>query len=469
MTTCCTYPMEIEARIARVQANLKPPAQLNSSTITMTLAERMKQVDVPGVSVAVINEGQVEWARGFGSAEIGIGIPVTPDTLFQAASISKPVTSLITLRLVAEGVLDLDEDVNRYLKSWKVPANGDWQPRITLRLLMSHGAGTTIHGFPGYPRDRALPGLLQILSGAYPANTRPVLVTALPGTQFRYSGGGTLVMQQLLQDVIGMQFPRLAMEMVLSPLGMEHSTFEQPLPDALQGKEAAGHGSCGEIIAGKWHVYPEMAAAGLWTTPSDLCRLIISVQQARAGRPHPFLSREVVDTALAPQNDGLYGLGFRLEGTGSHLKFGHTGSNAGFRSYFVGYADHGLGACMMTNGDNGADICTELRSSIGAEYGWAGFLPSMAGDRKDVDHLLHYYAGVYDLKPGISLRVEAAGSHLLVTMCGQEPVAFVPDSETTFRSAVVNTVLKFEWTSEHRVAAAHLLQNGDELTANRRE
>jgi CubicO group peptidase (beta-lactamase class C family) len=289
-------------RITHIEnAILQEPLLRSATPVALPLADLMAQHSVPGVSIAVINDGALEWARGYGVRETGQPGPVTPDTLFQVCSISKPVAALAALRLVQEGRIDLDENVNHYLTSWCIPANGDWQPRVTLRHLLSHGAGLTQHGFPGYNRRALLPTLRQVLDGEPPANTGPVRVNALPGTQFRYSGGGTTVVQQLLMDVTGLPFPRLMRELVLDPLGMQPSTYEQPLPEARWADAASGHRTGGAPVDGQWHGYPEMAAAGLWTTPSDLARVALAVQRARAAEPDSFLRKEIVDEMLTYQ------------------------------------------------------------------------------------------------------------------------------------------------------------------------
>ena len=210
---------------------------------------------------------------GFGVRRAGTKDAVTPTTLFQAGSISKPVFATAVMRLVSSGVLDLDADVNDYLTSWRVPDSGGWTPRITLRQLLSHSAATSIHGFPGYPAAGPWPTVTEVLDGVPPANTLPVVVEGVPGLHVRYSGGGTTIAQQVVTDVVGKPFPELMRELVLEPAGMSNSTFEQPLPAAIAERAAFGHPWNGVPVAGGWHVYPEMAAAGLWTTAGDLARL----------------------------------------------------------------------------------------------------------------------------------------------------------------------------------------------------
>ncbi|WP_281388914.1 serine hydrolase domain-containing protein [Kribbella qitaiheensis] len=237
----------------------------------------LAEFQVPGISWAVIEGGEIVDRGSAGWVEAGRADPVTDRTLFQACSISKPIAVFAMLRLVDQGVLDLDEDVNRRLKSWQVPQTGDWQPVVTLRHLVSHSAGLTVHGFPGYPYGEKLPTARQILDGVPPATNFGVRVDTVPGTQFRYSGGGTVVVQQLLEDVTGRPFRQLLQELVLAPLGMADSDYAQPLPEDRHSQAAVAHNGVGQPIEGRWHSYPELAAAGLWTTPSDL----VTFAQAR--------------------------------------------------------------------------------------------------------------------------------------------------------------------------------------------
>src|SRR5579875_103428 len=282
-------------------------------------------LDVPGVSVAVIDSGEVAWARGFGLRDVARNLPVETDTRFQAASISKPVSALAALRLVEDGNLVLDADVNDYLRSWKVPPVDGWQPRITLRQLLSHSAGLTIHGFPGYRRGRPLPSVVEVLDGKHPANTLPVRVDSMPGTQFRYSGGGYTVLQQLMLDVTGESYPELMERVLLGPAGMTHSTYQQPLPESLHDVAATAYRTGSGEVSGGWHDYPEFAAASLWTTPTDLCRLGTLLQRTLAGIPGAILSPLMMTEMLTPPGEPHMGLGFFLEGEGLGARFEHSG------------------------------------------------------------------------------------------------------------------------------------------------
>ncbi len=320
------------------------------------------------MSIAVIDNEKIDWARGYGLVEVGTSRKVDLNTLFQAASISKPVTAMAALRFVEEGKLDLDQDVNRRLLSWKVPENEYTKAeKVTLRRILTHSAGFTVHGFAGYTISERGPALLDILDGRKPANSDPIRVDFIPGSKMRYSGGGFCVLQQLLVDVTGKSFPTVMQDTVLSKLGMAHSTYDQPLPTTLSVYAATGHGNGGMPIAGRWHIYPEMAPAGLWTTPSDLSTFVIEMLKSREGKSNRVLSTSMTRQMLTPQIDSI-GLGIFTNSSAS--PFNHGGSNSGFLCLLVGFANSGKGAVIMTNSDNATDLIVEIVHSIASEYGF---------------------------------------------------------------------------------------------------
>lgn len=365
-------PPDVQARIARVESGLLARYAIDGQPgLKMRLAERMAFYKVPGVSIAVIHNGRIEWAKGYGVREAGQAAPVETDTLFQAASISKPVAAMAALRLVQEGRLSLDEDVNRKLTTWKVPENQfTAEQKVTLRGILTHSAGLTVHGFPGYARGAPLPTLAQVLDGVGPANTAPVRVDVKPGSLNRYSGGGFTLMQQMLIDATGKPFPEFIQETVLGPLGMTESTCQQPLPESLWRQAASAHDGNGVVIQGRWHTYPEMAAAGLWTTPSDLARFAIELRNALHGTSERVLSAATARQMLTRQRKDLNGLGIGLGGEGGTLSFSHGGANRGFMCHLIAFAESGDGAAIMTNGDRGQALIQEVLRAIAAEYGW---------------------------------------------------------------------------------------------------
>jgi CubicO group peptidase (beta-lactamase class C family) len=416
--------------IQRVENGLRPPIAIKGQpAATMTIAERLKFYHVPGVSVALINGGKVEGARGYGLTSADGGKPVTPQTLFQAASISKHVAAMVALRLVDAGKLALDEDVNLKLRSWKVPENDFTKTeKVTLRRLLNHSAGLTVHGFPGYEAGSPVPTLLDVLDGRKPANTPPIRVDTIPGTLWRYSGGGYTVMQQLVIDVGGKPFPRLAREFVLDPLRMTHSTYEQPLPSAWEGDAATAHDAQGRPIKGKYHTYPEMAAAGLWTTPSELARVVIELQTG-GHVLKPATQQEMLKKVL-----GDYGLGLSLGEKEGQKSFSHGGSNAGFQCMMFGYLSGGRGAVVMTNGDRGGALASEILASIAAEYGWPDYRQQQKTVAEISEDTLRTYAGVYQFTNGAQITLTVEKGKLWVKPPQRDAVELLPESATSFFS-----------------------------------
>jgi CubicO group peptidase (beta-lactamase class C family) len=370
LLACATAPAFADGddAIARIEQGLRPAVALEGKPVpTHTLFDEMRRLHIPGASIAVIHDGKIAWARGYGVASVN-GPAITPETLFQAASISKPFTALAALRMVEAKQLALDDDINSALTSWKLPP-GPGGAHATLRQLLSHTAGTTVSGFPGYAHDAAVPTLLQVLDGAPPANTKPVRIESPPGRAWNYSGGGYTIVQQAMIDRAGKPFGELLADSVLAPLGMKDSSFAQPLPAALLPRAAMPHDGKGEPYKGGPYTYPELAAAGLWTTPSDLARFIVGVQRNADERGQPLLSPAMARTMLKPVKNG-YALGFGIEGNGPALSFGHGGSNMGYQDVLFGYVERGEGVVVMTNGEGGADLAQGILRAVAFEYQW---------------------------------------------------------------------------------------------------
>lgn len=336
--------------------------------VEFRISERMRSTSIPGASIALIEGGDIVWATGLGVLRSGGADPVTTDSLFQAASISKPVAAFAALKLVEDGALDLDEDVNEMLLSWQVPAH-EFEGTVSLRHLLSHTAGVTVHGFPGYDSRITAAHLLDVLQGIEPANTGPIFVDTPPGRQFRYSGGGYCIVQQLVIDTTDQEFPDALWDLVLEPLGMVSSTYAQPLPTAWQARASHAHQGS-EPGAGGWHVYPEMAAAGLWTTATDLARFAVEILQVERGRPGRVVSPATVREMLTSQNEAGIGLGLFLKGEGPARSFEHSGSNFGFRCEMIAFPETGQGAVLMTNSSRGGELFQPVREWLGAEYDW---------------------------------------------------------------------------------------------------
>jgi CubicO group peptidase (beta-lactamase class C family) len=340
------------------------------STVDDVVATEMKDHNIVGVSIAIIDDGEIRTAKGYGFAEKSAATRVTTNTLFQAGSVSKPVAALAALRMVEDGRLSLDGDVNRSLKRWQVPENEFTKvEKVTLRRILSHSAGLTVHGFPGYAADSPVPTLLEILDGSQPANTEAIRVDVVPGSTSRYSGGGYTVMQQMMIDVAGKSFPELMREAVLTPLRMTASTYEQPLPANRVTLAATGYDAKGKEIKGKAHIYPEMAAAGLWTTPSDLARFAISIQQALAAKSNPVISSSMTHHMLTVQK-GSNGLGLFLNGSGKTLRFEHGGRDEGFATLLLADAESGHGVVIMINANDNSGAVNRMIEAVRKDYHW---------------------------------------------------------------------------------------------------
>ncbi|HVE73005.1 MAG TPA: serine hydrolase [Thermoanaerobaculia bacterium] len=394
------------------ELHLLPPVVVEGGE-SWSIEERLKHYNVPGVSVAVIENGRVVFARGYGYADVEKKRPMTTGTLMLAGSVSKPVTAIAAIDLVERGKLPLDADVNSLLRSWQLPSNELTQNTpVTLRHLLSHSAGTTVHGFPGYKRDEPIPTTKQVLDGAEPANTPPVRVDLAPNTKFRYSGGGTTVAQLALSETAGESFPSLMRRLVLAPLGMRTSTYENPLPAAKHARAAKGYRASGRLIPGGWHVYPEMAAAGLWTTPSELARVAIEMGDALAGRPTRVLSIDGARLMLTPRfevsptND--IGIGWFLDDRGT---FGHDGSDEGFITRFVASKDGTRAFVIMVNSDAGGPLLGELDRGIMRAFGWPGVTAPRA-TRAFTAEMLDRLPGRYKQGPDRILSVRRSGDTL---------------------------------------------------------
>jgi CubicO group peptidase (beta-lactamase class C family) len=456
---------EVQARIGRVETGVTRDSPLwSQDTEQVSILERMAYYKTPGLSIAVINNGELEWARGYGVLEAGQPETVTPDTIFQVCSVSKHVAMVGALSLVQDGRLDLDEDINRYLVSWKLPANGAWQPRVTLRQLLGHTAGLTQNWFRGFRYGEPTPTLLQALEGLSPANTPPVRSVLVPGSQFRYSGSHYLVLQQLMIDVSGAPFPELMRELVFEPLNMRNSSYDQSYPDTRPESAAVGHYIGGEPVHGKWRVIPEMAGAGLWSTAPDLARLAIEIQCAHTGQPTSFLKQEIVDQALTPQVAQDFGLGVQLEGPDDARRFGHGGDNIGYKCLTTAYLERGIGAVVLTNADDGFWVLLDLLRAVAQEYQWPGYLPNRTavGSQAYDD-----YVGEYQLHPGFTFAVSKRDARLYLAAPGQAPFEIRPSGEAAFFAHTLNSEITFARDSQGKVDRLTLKQEGQETPAKK--
>lgn len=406
----CSHPTRTDdpAEFLRrhVETGLCTPVVIEGDS-TWTIEERMKHYGVPGMSIAVIDSFKIHWVKSYGVMDTATKQPVTDSTLFQAASISKPVFAMAALKLVEQGVLQLDADVNTQLTSWKVPESEfTVTEKVTLKRLLGHVAGTTVHGFQGYRHGDPLPTMVYILNGEAPANSPPVVVDQTPGTAWRYSGGGYCVASQLILDVKGGTIPQHMRDLVLAPLSMSRSTFEQPLPASMAHNAASGYVPDGSMTVGKWHIYPEISPDGLWTTATDLAHFVIDMQKTMATDSGKVLTRATAQQMVEPFVEPHGGVGFMLIDKRGERYFEHGGWNEGFCGEIIGHAGSGKGVAILINANQPAFMHEVVRSVMRA-YDWPGTAPSykqVPMDAAAIRALTGRYKGGSDNMVNVAVR-----------------------------------------------------------------
>jgi CubicO group peptidase (beta-lactamase class C family) len=442
----------------------------------LTIRELLDRFNVPGVSVAVIHDFKIHWAEGYGIADVETGAPVDTETMFQAASISKPVAAMGVLRAVQDGLFTLDDDINDILESWTLEGGEFTRDRpVTPRGLTSHTSGLGDgFGFPGYDPSGPIPTVVQIFEGNELSNVGVLFTERPPMTLMEYSGGGVTLMQQALSDARGRPFAELMRDGVLRPVGMENSSYQQPISPENDRNAARAHSREGESMGAKWHVYPEMAAAGLWTTPSDLARFAVEVQLSAIGQSNRVLSRTMVQEMLSPVGVGNFGVGFTISKMGQGWYFSHGGSNWGFRGTLLAHKVKGYGLAIMTNADQGGAVAAELSRRIQMAYEWDSFAdPAPRGYRPPVERteidvaeeLLQTYVGEYELTPEMSLVLTLEDGQLQLQATGQQQVPLFAESEDMFFLRAVNAQISFTRDAAGEVTALVLHQGGREQAA----
>ena len=422
---------EHDVNVLSIESSLAPAFIIEGEEPpTRSLSDRMQDLGVPALSVAVIDDGRIAWTRAWGTAALASGRAATPLTMFQAASMSKPVAAMAALSLVDAGPLTLDGVVNHWLRTWRVPqsplVSGD-NP-VTLRSLLNHTAGLNVHGFPGFGPAAEIPSAAGILRGE--GNSDPVAVEATPGAAFRYSGGGYTVMQQLVEDVTDTDFASFANETVLRPLGMNHSGFFQPLSPGQRDRSATGYWDVDRPVDGGAHTYPQLAAAGLWTTPTDLARFMLSVYEAHDdGGDHEVLSSDTLAEMLeASANE--WGLGPEVSADGTRIS--HGGANEGFRCWMTMSLVTGDGVVVMTNSDGGGQLSHEMALSVAREYAWPQFRPEVKRVVALSDEQYRDVTGIYTAEGWGSATVVYQQGLLLARPTWAEEGELLPETDSDF-------------------------------------
>ena len=446
-------------KVKQVESSLIKEVYIEGDSL-WNIEDRMVHYGVPGVSIAVIYDHKIEWSKSYGITDKDTGIPVTSQTLFQAASISKPVSAYGALKLVENQKIDLNQNVNTYLQSWKVPDNQfTEQKNVTLKQLLNHSAGVTVHGFLGYSPDLAVPTLVQVLDGSPPANSSAIFVDKMPEESFRYSGGGYTVVQQLMIDLEKKPFPQVMKELVLDPLGMTHSTFDQPLSGEQLALAATGYLPNGNMTSGKRHTYPEMAAAGLWTTAEDLALFAIDLQNTFKGDSQKVLSQNMATQMLTPFVEDFVGLGIFLNNYGKEVYFGHGGWDEGFSSEMIGHRQNGYGVVVLTN-SNHPDFISELIRAVAMTYEWDNFLgvyKELSPTSDDIEKVV----GRYQKNNDDLFEIYVSENSLYRKNLGMDSIPMIKITDTTYISKDRNEPIQFKVNPEGGLVEVFMLDPFD--------
>lgn len=428
-------PATVAERIRSVENSLAPAVVFGDSIPSFNLEQEMMKRGIVGLSIAVVKDFKLDWAKGYGWADTDEKRPVTTATRFQAASISKSVSSLGMLKLVQQGKIDLNADINNYLKTWKFPYDSlSKNKKITLRNLLTHSAGLSVHGFPGYEAMTPLPTITQILDGITPSNSPAVRSQFAPDLRFQYSGGGTTISQLILTDVTGRNYAEFMEKEVLAPIGMKNSFYTQP--PAKGTKDLASAYNKMEEVPGQYHIYPEQAAAALWTTPTDLAAFIIETQLTLQGKSGKVINQQMMQQRLAPYIDSSVTMGAFLIRKGSDKYFSHNGGNNGFLCTYLGSFEKGNGVVVMINSDN-FSIINDVVNSVARTYQWENFYkPEMKTviSKEGKKLTLPKYVGNYNLE----------GDTITLRMCGDDLCGLENGDE--------KAIMKLQFTSDTEAA-----------------
>ncbi|HNP20904.1 MAG TPA: serine hydrolase domain-containing protein [Panacibacter sp.] len=457
----------LQDTIKMVEDNLSGNVLIEDSVNTWNIEKRMAEMKVHGLSIAVIHDYKVAWTKGYGFADTAAKTPVTDQTLFQAASISKSLNGVGILKLAQDKKLDLLADINNYLTTWKFPYDtASHGKKISTLNLLSHTGGLTVHGFGGYEPGDSIPTIPQILDGKKPANSPAVRSMYEPGLKSEYSGGGITISQLILQDITKQAYDTYMQENVLDPMGMTSSTYRQPVAKDKEKYLATGYRDNGEAIKGKYHIYPEQAAAGLWTNPADLAKYIIETQLSLQGKPGKVLNTEMTKLRLTPYIDSNAALGVFIVTKGGEKYFSHGGSNEGFRSQYYGSFEGGNGVVVMVNSDDGG-ILEEVVASVAKVYGWKGFYtPKTRKAIAVTDSMMKPYLGDYYLHDDtLTISMSTGRPRLVINHSFGYDLYFATAED--FFARELNFDLKFEKDAKGQVTDIYF-KTGREQRAKRK-
>jgi len=369
-----------------------------------SITNRMSVYNIPALSLAVIQQGEIAWAAVYQNESFYEGQNLDCNSIFQAASLSKPVTFMAALRMNAAGEIDLDENIQEYLKDFVLPQGKQTTENpVNLRNIFSHTSGITPGGYQGYAKDLPMPSDMDIVSGAPGVNSPAIEVVSPPDETLGYSGGGYTLAELALQDIYNDEFSNLMNKWILEPVGMEHSEFTQPLPNSKWDLVAKGHTQSGEVLDGGWRNHPEQAAAGLWSNAVDMAKFLIEIYKAYQGESAIF-SQADIESILSHQRDG-HVYGFLLSRSSDDISLTHYGGNAGYRTGMTISLTSGNGLAYLSNSDNGGALGNELLLSASQVYNWQSFPQTEVQRERVSPGVLEGLAGEYRWNEQIDLAV----------------------------------------------------------------
>jgi CubicO group peptidase (beta-lactamase class C family) len=336
------------------------------------MLQKMSDYNIPGLSISIIEDGKISYSKGLGLLQYGNKKPVDDESIFSVGSISKVGTAVIVLKLVESGKIDLETSVNQYLKSWKLKdLSGKIDSKVTIKHLLSHTAGLNNYGFVDYQPDEKLPSTLQILQGSYPAKNNRVQITSTVGKDYKYSGGGTTILQLLVEEITKMPFDKAADSILFKPLKLNRSTYENPLPKTF-GNIAKAHNSKGKprALPRGYESMPESAASGLWTTSKNIASLMLTIMNSYNSYENTFLKQDLAKKMMSQISPSPHGLGPELKGQGKNKIFLHGGSNDSYKARFVGNLHNKNGYAVCVNGANGNDFIMDIEKLIYRHMNW---------------------------------------------------------------------------------------------------
>ena len=454
------------SKFIKVENNLTEARELifeDSVISKYNILDRMKFYKIPSVSIAVINNGKIEWTKTYGYADIEMKRLANKTTLYQVASITKSVNGLGIMKLVQDGKLSLTNDIRNYLKTWTFPDNElSKNKTITLKNLLSHTAGLSVHGFIGYTVNDTLPTINQILNGEKPANNEPIKPIYPINEHFEYSGGGYIVIRKILDDNISFNYDSLMTAVVLKPLKMTNSTFSQPLSFGYKNY-AYGTDKEMQTLKGNYYIYPEQSAGGLWATATDIAKFVLSIQNNLKGSPNSLINKSLTDEMLTPVLNN-YALGFGIVEKGGEKYFWHEGESYGYNSLYYGSFKTGKGVVILTNAypSNGQPFIQELLNSVATAYSWKNFYnPTKKKLAFVPDTLLAKYIGdYYSENPQMKISITRNSNQLELTARRPEKM-YATKPDTFFLASSPNDNCVFSSSkNDGNIDSFEVIQNG---------